>query len=130
MMTSEVTENVTVGTMPTETAPANEPEAKSKNALLTAKRLEKVDDHLRESLDRTDSLEANLGVVSADLMRMACRFTVAIEESLSKKSIEHFDKLVPAIDAYLRIARQIDRLAMLDRRLTSSRAATTPPKPR
>lgn len=129
-MTSEVTETVAVGTTPAETAPANEPEAKSKAAGLTAKRLEKVDDHLRESLDKADSLEANLGVVSADLMRMACRLTVAIEESLGKRSLEQIDKLVPTIDAYLRIARQIDRLAMLDRRLTSSRAPTTPAKPR
>ena len=129
-MTAEVTETVAVGTTPAETAPANEPEAKSNAAGLTAMRLEKVDDHLRESLDKTDTLEANLGVVSADLMRMACRLTVAIEESLGKRSLEHIDKLVPTIDAYLRIARQIDRLAMLDRRLTSSRAPTTPAKPR
>jgi len=129
-MTSEVTETVADGTTPAETAPANEPEAKANAAGLTAKRLKKVDDLLRESLDKVDTLEANLGVVSADLMRMACRLTVAIEESLGKKSLEHIDKLVPTIDAYLRIARQIDRLAMLDHRLTSSRTSTTPPKPR
>ena len=129
-MTSEVTETVANGTTPAEAVPANEPEAKSNAAGLTAMRLEKVDDHLRESLDKTDTLEANLGVVSADLMRMACRLTDAIEETLSKTSLDHFQKLVPAIDAYLRVARQIDRLAMLDRRLTSSRVPTTPAKPR
>ena len=130
MTTSEVTENVTVGTTPAETTPANEPEVISKADGLTAKRLKKVDDHLRESLDKADSLDANLGVVSADLMRMACHFTVAIEEWLGKNSLDHFEKLVPAIDTYLRVTRQIDRLAMLDRRLASSHVPTTPSKRR
>ena len=109
-MTSEVTETVANGTTPAEAVPANEPEAKSKAAGLTAKRLEKVDDHLRESLDKADSLEANLGVVSADLMRMACRLTVAIEESLGKRSLEQYRQARPN-DRRLSADRTADRPA-------------------
>lgn len=127
-MTSEVTENVTVGTTPTESAPVNVPEAQSNAALLTAMRLEKVQDHLREALGKADSLEANLDAVSADLMLMACRFREAIEEKFGKGSLDRFERLVPAIDAYLRVARQIERLASLDRRLVSSHTPSTPSK--
>jgi hypothetical protein len=129
-MTSEVTENITAGTTPTVTAQASEADAKSKAAVLMAMRLEKIEDQLRESLRKANALEANLGAVSTDLMLMACRLKEAIEERLGKNPLEDFEKLMPAIDAYLRVARQIERLVTLAQRLVSPHAPTTPSKPR
>jgi hypothetical protein len=118
-MATEVVESIAMGAPPAETKPIVTVEADTS----TAKRLERANEHLLESLKKADPLEANLGAVSSDLMGMACRLNDAIVESFGKGSLDHFEKLVPAIDAYLRVARQIDRLASLDRRLASSHAA-------
>jgi len=129
-MMPETMEEVSVGIDATETTSAKQPDATLNVEMLTAMRLAKVQEHLRESLGKADALEANLGAVSSDLMLMACRLKEAIEDALGKKSLDHFDKLVPAIDAYLRVARQIDRLANLDRRLTAVHGTVAPSKPR
>ena len=127
-MTAEVAENVPRDGKPPEAVQAEDAVAQA--AALTAMRLEKIQEYLRHSLGKVDPLEANLGAVSADLMQMALRLKEAIEADLGARQLDHFEKLMPAIDAYLRVTRQIDRLASLDRRLTSPQSQNTASKPR
>ena len=85
---------------------------------------------LVESLQHADTLQANLGATSSDLMLMGYRLKEAIEKALADASnpIRRFDQLMPAIEGYLKVTRQIDRLAQLDWRLTDPRASRRKPR--
>ena len=95
-------------------------------------RLEKIHEYLVELLQQADALQANLGATSSDLMLMGFRLKEAIEQAMADSSapLGRFEQLMPAIEGYLKVTRQIDRLAQLDRRLTDARAGGGRPKPR
>lgn len=95
-------------------------------------RLAKIREYLIESLQQADALQANLGATSSDLMLMGFRLKEAIEEALAKStdSLGRFERLMPAIEGYLKVTRQIDRFAQLDRRLTEARLDGARLKPR
>ncbi len=99
---------------------------------LSKLRLEKIREYLVDSLQQTDTLQANLGATSSDLMLMGYRLKEAIEIAFADASnpIGRFEQLMPAVEGYLKVTRQIDRLAQLDLRLTDARAAGNRPKPR
>ena len=83
-------------------------------------RLAKIRQYQNDSLQQPDALQANLGAVSSDLMLLAYRLHETINRSLAGSSnrLERFAKLSRAIETYLKITRQIDRLANLDRLLS------------
>ncbi len=89
---------------------------------LPQRRLEKIHEYLLESLDRPDSFRANLGAVSGDLLWMALKLKGAIEVALSDAAspLGNFERLAPAIDEYLKVVRQIDRLGHLDQLVAGS----------
>ena len=88
-------------------------------------RLQRIMDYLREALARDSALEANLGAVNSDLLMMGYRLKQAIDEAMAATpaALEQFQRLMPAIDSYLRLTKQIDRLAQLSLRLASPREA-------
>ena len=59
----------------------------------------------------------------ADLMLMGFRLKESIEGAMANaaNSLEQFGKLMPAIKAYLKISRQIDRLAQIENRGSAAR---------
>ena len=89
------------------------------------RRLQRIMDYLREALARESALEANLGAVNSDLLIMGYRLKQAIDEAMAATpaALEQFQRLMPAIDSYLRLTKQIDRLAQLSLRLASPREA-------
>ena len=91
-------------------------------------RLKRVRQYLAESLAKPDALQANLGAAVGDLMEIAYRLKEAIDAVLQKEggSLEQFDRLMPAIDKYLRLTRQADRFARLGRQLESPGHAERP----
>ena len=95
-------------------------------------RLQRLEDFQREALLKPDSLAANLGAANGALMRMGYRLEEAIEGALEKvaSSAERFERLVPPIEMYLKVMRQVDRFAQLDQRIQSSRQGGGPAKPR
>jgi hypothetical protein len=86
------------------------------------RRLERVRDYLHESLAKADALAANLGAATSDLMLYSYRLHEAIAAEMAEAplSLEQLEHLRPAVDAYLRITRQIDRFAHLDLRLSAA----------
>lgn len=81
----------------------------------TALRSQRIADYLNASLTTSDALQANLGVVSTDLLVIAFHLKQVIEEALQEGpgALEEHEHLGPAIDQYLRIAKQFDRFAQL-----------------
>ena len=113
-------------TTPTSTTlPGNPPAPGSAVPDLAAVRLARIHDYQREGLAKGDALEANLAAISGDLMLMAFRLNQGIELATGATAIpvERMGKLLGAIDMSLKVARQIDRFAQLDHRLTLARQA-------
>jgi hypothetical protein len=69
--------------------------------------------------NRADALLASIGLLNAGLMDIASALQAAIGTSLasSKSPVKRLQKLLPLIDAELRVVRQVERLSMLERKL-------------
>ena len=109
---------------PSEPSRAASDRPKPSAAEVASLRLARIQQYLLASLEQVDPLEANLGAAASDLMSLGFKLKQAIEESLADtpNSLERFQRLRPAIDDYLKLSRQIDRYAQLDRRLLAARA--------
>lgn len=76
------------------------------------------------SRDKSDPLEALLTLTTSGLFRMAHDLEACILKSLSQseKDLRAFKSVSSALDAQLRLTRQIDRFAQFELRLTELRA--------
>lgn len=86
-------------------------------------RLSRVLDYQARSLEKDDPLEANLGSINSGLMRTALWLDEAIEQALQigPPNIKRLPEISPAIETYLRVARQIDRFANIERQASEAR---------
>ena len=86
-------------------------------------RLSRVFDYQAKSLAKEDDLEANLGSINSGLMRIAIWLDEAVDQVLESgpRTVERLTRLLPAIDAHLRVTRQVDRFAQLEIRAVESR---------
>jgi hypothetical protein len=85
-------------------------------------RSRRIDDLLKEALAKKCPLEANLGVVNSDLMRLEYGLNQLIVKAMAQPAaLEHMSHLMPALDSFLRVVKQIERYAQLDRRLVAAR---------
>ncbi len=76
---------------------------------------ERIADYVEAALTSADPLEANLGVVNGDLMRMANLLTQVLGECLLKppETLQGMATLMPAVDAHLKVTKQIGSLSQL-----------------
>jgi hypothetical protein len=74
------------------------------------------------ALLRTDPLAANLDIISGDLMAFASRMQELLQERQAQapSSAREYERFYRDADMYLRVIRQIGRLAQIGRRLSSS----------
>lgn len=86
-------------------------------------RLQRIMEYLDEALNKKNPLEANLGAANSDLLLIGYRLKNTIDMALADppEGLSQVEELMPAINTYLRIIKQIERLAQLDRRLMQMR---------
>ncbi len=74
-----------------------------------------------QAMARPDPLAANLGVITADLIGFAHTLAAAVQAALAREPGPAEGRQQASRDAelYLKFARQIDRLAQLERQLTA-----------
>ena len=86
-------------------------------------RLNRVLDYQAASLEKENALEANLGSINSGLMRIGLWLDETIERAIESgpRTIERIQELMPAIDAHLRVTRQVDRFAQVELRAAESR---------
>jgi hypothetical protein len=99
------------------------------------RRLERVDQYQNEALMRPDPLAATLGSTNSGVMEIALRLERGIIKRLdaAPDAVEAAKRIEPTLNMFLRLTRQIDRNASLERQLTNQRAASTggvPNRPR
>jgi hypothetical protein len=86
-------------------------------------RMQRIADYLAACLSNANALEANLGIVNSDLLLIAFRLKQTIDQAQESgaKSLEELDYLLPAIETYLQITKQIDRFSRLELKLKRDR---------
>lgn len=86
-------------------------------------RMSRVLDYQLSSLQKDDPLEANLGSINSGLMRVALWLDESIEHSMEigPRNVERLSRILPAIEAHLRVTRQVDRYAQLELRAVEAR---------
>lgn len=99
---------------------------RSKPAALTQHeqaRRQRVDDYQLEALDMKDPLAANLGSMSGSLMRTSLWIEEAISDAMTVQipTVDGLQRLLPAIEAQLKLTRQVDRLAQLSMKIAEDR---------
>jgi len=107
---------------PTNGQPADERLHDAPNAGPPAEqRLRAIAALLEQSLAQADPWQRNLGAAASDLAGIAFRLKSVIDSTLSETgpALARFEAVLPAIETYLKLTRQIDRLAQLQR-LTSA----------
>ncbi|SFJ41854.1 hypothetical protein [Planctomicrobium piriforme] len=95
-----------------------------------AARLRRVHDYQARSLEKSDSLEANLGSINSGLMCVALWLDEMIEHAMASgpRDIERLARIFPAIEMHLRVTRQVDRFAQIELRAQEARQPK-PPSP-
>lgn len=87
------------------------------NPVPLPRRLSRVGDYLVASLEKTNPLDANLGSLNSGLMEMALRLETMILQGLANglPLVSRHESLMPALEVYLRLTRQVDRFSNLER---------------
>jgi hypothetical protein len=79
------------------------------------RRLERLGECVKAALAMDDPLEASLGAMTGDLMFLGYRLRQALERRLDEgiRSADELTGAMPALDAYLRVTKQVDRFSRL-----------------
>lgn len=82
-------------------------------------RMQRIAEQRAAGLPDLELVRANVNQFTCDLMEFGCQMQRAIADDLANGSgsREHWDEIQPNIDDYLRVVRQMERLAQLDSRL-------------
>jgi len=78
-------------------------------------RVERILEHVDESLKLEDALQAAVGAASGDLFLMQYRVRQALEETLqcTPDSVTAIAEVVPVIATFLKLSQQADRYVQL-----------------
>jgi hypothetical protein len=92
-----------------------------KAATLASKRRRRIRDHALQSVEHPDALLANIGAEAANLMSLGQLFHEAIQTNLanSNQSLEDLEKVGPALEQYLKLTRQWERLEQFGQRVAT-----------
>jgi len=88
-------------------------------------RLGKVREYQAAALKKRDPLAAAVATVNAGQMALAVELDECILQGFAAlpRSPERFEKLLPGVQTYLQLTRQVARLAQIDAQATESRRA-------
>lgn len=101
---------------------------------LDDRRFKRLADYQQKAIKTADPLVATLAVINSDLMGMAFRLSKAIDGAVGEGAagLQELRQVDPALNSYLRVAKQIDRFTQLAIHLGKSDrvvfAASTSPK--
>jgi len=93
-------------------SPNDEPE---NDAQATDPRFQRIQDLLADSLQKPDSLEANLGATNAGALMVATRFEKYLLEALNvpPDTLAEFDEMSPRVDSYGRMIKHVETISTL-----------------
>lgn len=79
------------------------------------RRFQRLADYQKRAVKNADPLVASLAVINSDLMGFAFRLSKAIDGAVGEgaASLQELHQVDPALNSYLRVAKQIDRFTQL-----------------
>ena len=97
------------------------PSASKKRKDPSAVRKRRIREYLNESLKEPNPLSANLGAEASNLMSLGQQLHEAIEQRMSNSEdlLRDLEKMNPAVETYLKVTRQWDRLIQLSHRMSA-----------
>lgn len=92
------------------------------------RRYRRLADYQQKAVKNADPLVATLAVINSDLMGFAFRLSQAIEGAVGADavSLQEVHQIDPALNSYLRVAKQIDRFTQLAIHLGKSEKPAIP----
>jgi hypothetical protein len=95
----------------------------SSDAIAGDAREKRIADLLSESLAKSNPLEATIGATNAELMLIGKRFGQVVGEALNQppENLAELDELMPSVNGYLRITKQIERFSTLQRKFKTDK---------
>ncbi len=86
---------------------------------LFERRLQRIDDHLRESLERKGPRTSAVGAVVADVMKVELQFSEALRKTLGDGPVapEILSRNWDAIQMLLRLAKHVTNMSQVDWRM-------------
>ena len=105
---------------PTGEAPVADEQPSSENYQL---RQQRVLDYQNAAMAITNVLVSNLASINSGLFQIALRLEETIENAMARTPVpvERMQRVYQAIDAHLRVSRQIDRFAQVELRAADPR---------
>ena len=91
-------------------------------------RMQRIGDYLNEALNSSNALAANLGAQNSSLMKMGYRMQQTIENAMEEgpMTLDDLENLMPTIESYLKISKQVDHFSRLCIKLDEVKAVTLP----
>jgi hypothetical protein len=89
-------------------------------------RVERILEHVDDSLRLDDPLQATVGAASGDLMLMQYRLRQVLDEVLQQTpdTLTALAEVMPALNTYMKVSQQVDRFIQLSLKIQAAKGAS------
>lgn len=89
-------------------------------------RVERILEHVDDSLKEEDALQAAVGAASGDLMLMQYRVHQALEEALQETpdSLTAITEVLPAMNTFMRLSQQVGQFIQLSLKIKAAKGGS------
>jgi len=89
-------------------------------------RVERILEHVDDSLREEDALQAAVGAASGDLMLMQYRVHQALEEALRETpdSLTAIAEVLPAMNTFMKLSQQVGQFVQLSLKIKAAKGAS------
>jgi hypothetical protein len=86
-------------------------------------RVERIREHVDDSLKQSDALEATVGAASGDLMLMQYRLRQALDDALEEtpNSLAAIAEVMPAMNTFLKLSQQVGQFVQLSLKIKTAK---------
>ena len=89
-------------------------------------RVDRILEHVDDSLKEEDALQATVGAASGDLMLMQYRLRQALDETLQETpdSLTAIAEVMPALNTFMKLSQQVGQFVQLSLKIKTAKAAS------
>ena len=86
-------------------------------------RVERIREHVDDSLKQADALEATVGAASGDLLLMQYRLRQALDDALEEtpNSLAAISEVMPAMNTFLKLSQQVGQFVQLSLKIKTAK---------
>jgi hypothetical protein len=105
------------------TAAGDRPDAGGEESDSNDVRVERILEHVDDSLQLEDALQATVGAAGGDLMLMQYRLRQVLEEMFQQTpdSLTALAEVIPALNTFMKVSQQVDRFIQLSLKIKAAK---------